>query len=435
MDRASATPLARESGDLGDIEAAYREETRQLIAKRFPVAGAIFLLLMALAYGIEAFYYPQRWWPMSLCFVAFVAIFAVLIALLRWFPRHALAIVMLGSVAIAFTTAAYLALVQHSAELCLLAMIGLLTGQVVQFPWGARGQVGATVGVVAAYLWALAVGAVTTLPVPYGVFALASHALMTIIGAQLLDSYRLTAFREAAESARANAAKGEFLATVSHEVRTPLNIIVGYTDLLLEGAFEERSDQLDALGRIHQSSRQLLDLIQSMLDINRIEGGGVPLLVEEFQISSALNDVRATLPANWCKPGIALAWEAGDAATRMRSDRAKLEMILRNLIHNALKYTENGSVSVSARTDSNRERVDFVVADTGQGIHADDLQGIFEMFRQGSNGGPPRGGGVGLGLYIVKQLTHALGGEIRVDSRLGAGSRFTVSLPLLLREQ
>jgi signal transduction histidine kinase len=105
-------------------------------------------------------------------------------------------------------------------------------------------------------------------------------------------------------------------------------------------------------------------------------------------------------------------------------------MILRNLIHNALKYTEQGSVTVSARTDRERARVEFDVADTGQGIHADDLEGIFEMFRQGSNGGPPRGGGVGLGLYIVKQLTRALDGEIRVDSRPGAGSRFTVSLPV-----
>src|SRR5262249_45422039 len=150
----------------------------------------------------------------------------------------------------------------------------------------------------------------------YGVFALASHALMTIIGAQLLESYRLTAFREAAESARANAAKGEFLATVSHELRTPLNIIVGYTDLLLEGAFEQPAEELDALGRIQQSSRQLLDLIQSMLDLNRIERGGIALTVEEFEVSYVLDELRAGLPVNWCKPGIALVWQAHDGAAR-----------------------------------------------------------------------------------------------------------------------
>jgi signal transduction histidine kinase len=318
----------------------------------------------------------------------------------------------------------------------------LLTGEVVQFPWGPRGQAVAAIGTVAAYLWALQVGAALTLPAPYGLFALGSHALMTIVGAQLLDSYRFAAFREAAEaahhaaeSARANAAKGEFLATVSHELRTPLHIIVGYTDLLLEEAFERPEEQRDALGRIHHNSRQLLDLIQSMLDLNRIEAGRISLRIEEFSIAGALESLRTGLPANWCKPGVTLAWDTTDGTTPMRSDRAKMEIILRNLIHNALKYTEVGSVTVSARPDPLRGRVDFTVADTGQGIHPEDLAIIFDMFRQGSNGGPPRGGGVGLGLYIVKRLSDALAGVIRVESQLGSGSQFTVSLPLQLREQ
>jgi signal transduction histidine kinase len=254
---------------------------------------------------------------------------------------------------------------------------------------------------------------------------------MTVVGAQLLDAYRRAAFREAAEAARANAVKSEFLATVSHELRTPLNIIVGYTDLLLEGAFPAPDDQADALGRIHQQSRQLLDLIQSMLDLNRIEAGGITLVLEEFPIASALDTLRASLPATWCKPGVTLQWELRGGGTVMRSDRGKLELILRNLIHNALKYTEQGTVTVLARADTPAGRVDFAVVDTGQGIAAEDLAGIFDMFRQGSSG-PPRGGGVGLGLYIVKQLTDALGGRIDVDSRPGAGARFTVSLPMAI---
>src|SRR5690606_20041388 len=131
---------------------------------------------------------------------------------------------------------------------------------------------------------------------------------------------RVTAFREAAEaarhaaeSARANAAKSEFLATVSHELRTPLNIIVGYTELLLDDAFPTRREQHEALLRIHQQSRQLLDLIQSMLDLNRMEAGGISLVVEEFRIADVLDTLRSGLPANWCKPGVALHWEAPDA--------------------------------------------------------------------------------------------------------------------------
>ena len=410
--------------------AAYRDATRQLIASRFPIAAKIFLGLMAIAYAIEWLYFPQRWLPLTLCYATFVVLSGLCAILLRRIPEHALAVAIAGGTALAFATEAYLGLVQGSAQLCLLAMIGFLTGEVVQFPWGAGGQAAATAGAGAAYLWALWAGATSELPPAYGLFALASHGVMTILGAQLLDSYRFAAFREAAESARANAAKGEFLATVSHELRTPLNIIVGYTDLLLEDAFQNASEQHDALCRIQQNSRQLLDLIQSMLDLNRIEAGGVPLAIEEFSIAAAMDGLRTSLPANWCKPTVTVTWETADGTARMHSDRSKLEMILRNLIHNALKYTEQGTVAVSARADRQRGRVDFAVADTGLGIHSGDLAIIFDMFRQGANGGPPRGGGVGLGLYIVKRLTTVLGGDIDVTSRPGAGSRFTVSLPL-----
>jgi signal transduction histidine kinase len=437
----SAKPRGLERGDLLDVEAAYRHATDRLMAGRYPLSGLIFLGLMAGACVIEWLYFPQRWWELAVCYTTFIAIVSACIAALRVFPGHVFGIVLASSVAATFSLAAYLALVQRSAELCLLSMIGMLTGQVVQFPWGVRGQAAAALAAIAAYLWALWVGSLPTLPVPYGLFALAAHALMTVLGAQLLDSYRFAAFREAseaahhaAESARANAAKGEFLATVSHEVRTPLNIIVGYTDLLLEQAFARPEEQYDALRSIHHNSRQLLDLIQSMLDLNRIESGRVPLVIEEFPVAAALDGLRAGLPANWCRPGVELIWQSNDGATRMHSDRAKLETVLRNLVHNALKYTDVGSVTISAHGEPERGRVRFTVADTGQGIDAGDLDVIFEMFRQGSNGAP-LGGGVGLGLYIAKRLTESLGGAIAVASTPGAGSRFTVTLPLEVRER
>lgn len=421
----------------GAIRAAYDAETRTLIAARFPIAGGLFLGLMAIAYLIEWLYFPDRWLPLSLCYAAFVFVVLACNAALRAWPRAGVEVALFSGIALAFALVAYLALVHRSAELVLLAMIGFLTGEVVQFPWGARGQTLAALGVIAAYLWSLHLGAVPDLPLPYGLFALCSHALMTVIGARLLEGYRFAAFREAAEadrhaaeSARANAAKSEFLATVSHELRTPLNIIVGYTDLALEGAFPTAAEQQDALSRIHQQSRQLLDLIQSMLDLNRMEAGGISLVVEEFPVASALDNLRDALPATWCRPGVALRWETGDVGAAMCSDRGKVELILRNLVHNALKYTNHGSVTVRALADRGRDRVDFSVIDTGEGIAAEDLDGIFDMFRQGSNG-PPRGGGVGLGLYLVKRLTEALGGSIAVDSQPGRGSRFTVSLPLV----
>jgi signal transduction histidine kinase len=165
-----------------------------------------------------------------------------------------------------------------------------------------------------------------------------------------------------------------------------------------------------------------------MLDLNRLEAGGISLVIEEFALEDLLDRLRTSLPANWGKPGVELRWRLSEGRTRLRSDRGKIEIVLRNLIHNALKYTEQGSVSVSADVDARRVR--FSVEDTGQGIAEADLGQIFEMFVQG-NSGPPREGGVGLGLYIVSRLTNVLGGEISVESRHGEGSRFTVSIPLV----
>jgi signal transduction histidine kinase len=407
---------------------AYRRETGALIAARLPISTAIFLGFMAVAYVIEWLYFPSRWLPLTLCYALFAASSVVGLRLVRAHPQSAVPIAVLLSVWLAFCLTAYLALVHRSGELCLFGLIGFLTGVVVQFPWGVAGQVVVCAGVLLAHGLSLLTGLQNALPIPYGTFALVTHASMTILGAQLLDRYRFSAFREAAESARANATKSEFLATVSHELRTPLNIILGYTDLLIEGAFDNEPERHDALLRVRQQSRQLLDLIQSMLDLNRIEAGGIQLVLETFAVAELLDHLRRNLPLNWAKAGVELRWEDAVPELTMRSDRGKLESILRNLIHNALKYTESGRVTVTAEQDGTA-RVRFTVSDTGQGIAREDLTRIFEMFGQG-NSGPPRGGGVGLGLYIVSRLTSVLGGRIDVDSRLGAGSRFTVAVPL-----
>ena len=237
------------------------------------------------------------------------------------------------------------------------------------------------------------------------------------------------------EARAANRIKSEFVATMSHELRTPLNVILGYTDLLVDGAFDPPSPtQLDTLQRIRQQSAQLLDLIQGMLDLNRLEARGFPVQVESFTLGEVLNSLRANIPAAWCKSGVQLEWLPANEQTVLHSDRGKVEMILRNLIHNALKYTDQGAVRVAAELQPQDERVCFAVSDTGPGIAGDEHSAIFEMFRQGTTT-RPRGSGVGLGLYIVKRLTEALGGDISVESRAGSGARFVVSLPASMPRQ
>ncbi len=243
---------------------------------------------------------------------------------------------------------------------------------------------------------------------------IASHGSVALENARLMEDAR-----------RANQLRFEFAATVAHELRTPLSVIVGYTDVLLDEASEAQRDMLE---RIHAQSAQLNDLIQAMLDLNRLETGRLPIHQSEFTLGEAMAELRTNLPAAWCADGVDLCWEVQDAGVVLRSDRGKLQMILRNLIHNALKFTEKGSVTIAAVRRANSEVV-FSVRDTGAGIGERDQAAIFQMFRQG-NATAPRGGGVGLGLYIVMRLTHALGGQVSLESRDGAGAQFTVVLPI-----
>jgi len=433
----SAAP-ATAADALDDVAVArrFRTVTQEEIARRLPLAVALFLAMMSVAVVIEWRYFPDRLLPLSLCYAALAAVCGGALWATRRGVAAARAITLATVVTLVTLLATYLTFVNGSGELLLLAMIGYLTGVVVQFPWGAQGQSIASLFVLALYAAAVACGASQFLPFPYTMFALTTHAVMTVFGAHLLERYRRSAFRESAESARhaslserANRAKSEFLSTVSHELRTPLNIIFGYTDLLLDDGFSDAAEGREALLRIRAQSGHLLDMIQTMLDINRIEEGRIPVERQRFTVADLIERLRVNIPANWRKESVELSWETAGTAATMSSDRGKIEMIVRNLVHNALKYTDRGSVRVAA-TALQDNRVRVRVADTGRGIPRADIDRIFELFRQSQNG-PPREGSFGLGLFLVKQLTELLGGRIEVSSEVGVGSSFTVTLPLV----
>jgi signal transduction histidine kinase len=246
--------------------------------------------------------------------------------------------------------------------------------------------------------------------------SIAQQAAVALENARLVDSLRA-----------ASRLKTEFIGTMSHELRSPLNVVIGYVDLLLAGEMGAlATEQQRALERVQQQALQLLELIEETLDVNRLDTGLLPLDIEIFAVDALLEEVKNSIPTDWEKRDVTLHWQTATAPRRMRSDRAKLKKILRNLIHNALKFTERGAVTVKVGAENGW--IEFAVSDTGVGISPEALPVIFEMFRQADSSSTRRHRGVGLGLYIVRQLARALGGEITVTSAVGVGSTFRLRL-------
>jgi signal transduction histidine kinase len=227
----------------------------------------------------------------------------------------------------------------------------------------------------------------------------------------------------------ANRIKEDFIGTMSHELRTPLNVIIGYTDLLLEGEFGAlSSEQTNILKRVDKSSRELLDLVGATLDLSRLQSRqDVSVHMQEVNVTALLEELEGeTLRLN-DKPTVILHWQIPQELPMLLTDPVKLKMVLKNLVTNALKFTQEGAVTVVARLQD--EGVEFSVMDTGIGIAPENLQSIFDPFHQLNGSSTRRHGGVGLGLYIVRQLLKLLGGTISVESEVGRGSTFRVWVP------
>ena len=228
---------------------------------------------------------------------------------------------------------------------------------------------------------------------------------------------------------KATKAKDEFLSVMSHELRTPLNVIMGYLGMIKEGFLGAvNPEQESALDKVMGRSGDLLTMISQILQATSIEAGKVQMEKQEFELKDFLEDLKShyEIPLN---KGIALNWDYPLDSLTIKTDNGKLKHILQNLINNAIKFTDEGQVSISVRYMAEAKSVEFKVADTGIGIKKELLPSIFEMFRQADSSDTRSYGGVGLGLYIVKKYTELLGGSIEADSALGKGSAFTITLP------
>ena len=258
----------------------------------------------------------------------------------------------------------------------------------------------------------------------------AARRLLTGIAHQTVTAIENT--RLVGNLRAANSLKSEFISTMSHELRTPLNAIIGYSELLNEGEFGPVTvEQRGICDKVLASSRQLLELIQATLDVNRLESGTLPVTLGPVDLRVLLGEVAAEIPASLHKRAVTLAFHTAPNVPVVRSDHPKLKMVVRNLVHNALKFTDEGFVDVRVALEACGTRLGITVRDSGVGIGAEGQVIIFEMFRQVDGSDRRRHDGVGLGLYIVQRLATLLGGSVRVDSEIGRGSSFHVSLPFV----
>jgi signal transduction histidine kinase/CheY-like chemotaxis protein len=257
---------------------------------------------------------------------------------------------------------------------------------------------------------------------------LASQSVLAIENARLFKESQA----KSDQLAEASKLKSQFLANMSHELRTPLNAIIGLTEMVLEDARDlKRPEEVEPLERILRAAHHLLELINDILDLSKIEAGRMDLHVETFPIAPLVDDVISTISPVATKNGNEIIVHCPPDIGEMHADQTRIRQALLNLVSNASKFTEHGRVTVDVArvTDRGHAEITMTVADTGIGMSPEQVGRLFQEFVQADPSTTRKYGGTGLGLAISRRFCQMMGGEIAVQSELGRGSTFTIRLP------
>jgi signal transduction histidine kinase len=257
--------------------------------------------------------------------------------------------------------------------------------------------------------------------------------LQTFAAQSVLAIQNARLFSEIEEKSRqlavASQHKSQFLANMSHELRTPLNAILGYTELVIDQTYGAVPDKMrGVLDRVQSNGRHLLGLINDVLDLSKIEAGQLTLTLASYSLADVMHSVLGAVESLATEKRLALKLDVPANLPAGRGDERRITQVLLNLVGNAIKFTDKGEIAIAASAMNGSFKI--AVRDTGPGISPADQVKIFEEFQQADNSTTKSKGGTGLGLAIAKRIIEMHGGHISVESKLGAGSTFTVSLPV-----
>ena len=257
----------------------------------------------------------------------------------------------------------------------------------------------------------------------------ASQAVIAIENVRLFEAIQ----DKSCQLAEASQHKSQFLANMSHELRTPLNAIIGVSEMLREDA-EALKQDTEPLDRVLGAGRHLLALINDILDLSKIEAGRMELQLDSFALAPLINDVVKTIEPLAAKNGNQVVAICDAAIGTMHADQMRLRQTLLNLMSNANKFTDRGTISIDLQQgqENGRDWITLAVTDTGIGMTPDQMGKLFQEFSQASSATASKYGGTGLGLVISRRFCQMMGGDITVESEPGRGSTFTIRVPRIV---